>query len=494
MRLQGLIIAGLLAAVFGGAVFGNIAPTLGDLQIVTVQDRLVTFTLRAHDADIDPADPGAHPLRFVLLEGPKHGFLIGDLSDVRYEEPHTAYVELSYIPADGFVGTDFIVVAVIDPVDERATGTIWIDVVERRYIGLFSGAWRTAMTFDVSSLAMTAFWTGLTAVYRTGPLVLQGVADWRLDAAGDLIFDTLRLRGRVSISDLAVWSMLEFDPEAVSVADLFDHWQVATRLKLFGVGFNHTLHLTPSPSAAYQRLVVHGRVEGVDVANTLALGFDDAWGISFSRNTVQASWMWRDLRMRSLLRFRQTGFDRASLTVCRFPIPWLVRPPFGLYLNFGLSLTRTEKVLTPTLALRTAWIDCIRLLAAPLKTGTGGVELTGVSIYGIRFRHVFPDAVRLRAATSFDPNKNAAVTGLTDYFTNISISGPTASRCGRAGRWGVETYFQADDATLFDWGMTVFDFSLGLSNAFSMSTEIVVRSGTFGGPLLEWTIGWKGHW
>lgn len=499
MRLRGLLIVGLVVATLGCTVLGNNVPMMEDLQIRTVQDRPVTFILRAHDSDIDPADAGAHPLRFVVLEGPNHGVLIGDLTNVRYEAPHTGYVEITYFPTGGFTGIDFVVITVIDPLNERATGTttIQIDAVERRHTELLSGIWETAMTFNAQPAALTAFRTRLTTVYRTvsqaRSLVLQGSAGWKFDAGGGLIFDRLRLRGDLSINGLSVGSMLEFDPEAGSVVDLLDHWRTTTRFVLFDVGLDHTLYLTPSPSTAYQQMVAQGRINGVDITNTLTLGFDAEWGVIFSQNAVHASGMWCDLQIRSSLSLLRTGFHRWSLTIDDFPIPGFVRPQFGLYIDLALSFTTTEKVLAPTLILRTAWVDCIRLLTE-LKTGMSGMEFAEVSIYGIRFTQTLPGGIRLRKAAAFDPNKNAAVTGQTDYFAVVSLSGQTASCCGGTDGWGVTTYFETGGATLFDWGMTVFDLNLRMSDMFSLSTEAAVRSGTFGDSLLELTIGWEVLW
>ena len=73
----------------------------------------------AEDEDIDPNVPSGHPMRFVILDGPTHGVLIGDITDVKYRPEHVAYVELTYVPAEGFVGTDVIVLTVIDPLDMR---------------------------------------------------------------------------------------------------------------------------------------------------------------------------------------------------------------------------------------------------------------------------------------------------------------------------------------------------------------------------------------
>ena len=47
---------------------------------------------------------------------------------------------------------------------------------------------------------------------------------------------------------------------------------------------------------------------------------------------------------------------------------------------------------------------------------------------------------------------------------------------------------------MFDWGMTVIKLNLGLTDLISASTEMVVRSGTFGDPKLELTVGVRARW
>jgi hypothetical protein len=97
-------------------------------------------------------------------------------------------------------------------------------------------------------------------------------------------------------------------------------------------------------------------------------------------------------------------------------------------------------------------------------------------------------------ATSFNSAKNSSVTGQMDYFEMFMISGRTMSCCGAPGTWQISTYFQSDHSTLFDWGMTLFKLDMGLTDQFSASTEIAIRSGMFTEPTLELTFGWTARW
>lgn len=496
MTLRGLLGAGLLVTLLGCVVFGNVAPTMEDQYVTTVQDTAVMFTLRAQDEDIDPLDPEAHPLRFVILDGPTHGVIIGDLTEVRYAGPHDALVEVTYVPATEFVGTDYVTITVIDPFDETASGTttIKIDVERQRLVGLLSGSWDTSLTFNVQTFGVTAFRTKLTEVYRVGQLTLQGITDWKLDTGGssDLIFDSLRFQADFPLGDaIKVSSTLAFDPEADK---LFDYWRTTTSFSIFDTSFTHTFYLTDPQTDSYQTIVVRGSVGDLRYSNTVTFDMVDGCGFCFSRENLSLSWTWCGLQVRSTVNITDDGFQSVTVKASDYPIPGLVVPSFGLYLDLSLSFTPTSKTLTPTLKLKTAWVDCIQILAALETSGSSNTSIDGFSIYGIKLQQTLPDGIRIQMATSFDSAKNSSVTGQMDYFEMFMISGRTMSCCGAPGTWQISTYFQSDHSTLFDWGMTLFKLDMGLTDRFSASTEIAIRSGTFGDPTLELTIGWTARW
>ena len=492
MTLCRLLGAGLLVTLLGCVVLGNVAPTMEDQYVTTLQDTAVTFTLRAQDEDIAPANPGAHPLRFVILDGPTHGLIIGDLTEVRYAGPHDALVEVMYVPADGFVGTDYVTITVIDPFGESATGTTRIKIdVAARLVGLLSGSWDASLTFNVQTFEFTAFRTQLTEVYRIGQFVAQGIASWKYDTSG-LIFDSLRFKADFPLGDvIKVSSTLAFDPNGSS---LFDYWRATTSFSLFDISFSHTFYLAASQTNSYQALTVRGNVGNVRYSNTLTFDMNAGYGFCFSRENLSLSWMWCDLRIGSTLSFTDAGFQSFTLSVSDYPIPGLVVPNFGLYLDLALSFTPTSKTLTPTLKLKTSWIDCIQLLTQLDTSGASNVSIDGFSIYGIKLRYAWEDGTAIQSATSFDSAKNGSVTGQSDYFELYLLSGRTTSCCGAPGTWSVATYFASTSTQLFDWGMTLFKLDMGLTEQFGASTEIAIRSGAFGDPTLEVTLGWRARW
>ena len=491
-----LLLVGLLLVAGGWITSANVSPTMDDQYVTTVEDKPVTFELWAQDEDIDPLNPDAHPLRFVILEGPTHGVLIGDLAEVWYAGPHDALVEVTYVPATGFVGTDYVTITVIDPFDETASGitTIQIDVAERRAEGLLSGSWDTSLTFNVQTFGVAAFRTQLTEVYRIGQFVAKGIANWKLSTGGssNLIFDFLRFQADFPLGDtIKVSSMLAFDPETNM---LFDYWRTTTSFGIFDTSFTHTFYLTKLQTSSYQTIVARGSVGDVRYSNTVTFDMVDGCGFCFNRENLSLSWTWCDLQVRSTVNITDDGFQSVTVRARDYPIPGLVAPNCGLYLDLSLAFTSTSKTLTPTLKLRTAWVDCIQILATLETSGTSNTSIDRFSVYGIKLQQTLPDGIRIQMATSFDSAKNSSVTGQSDYFELFLLSGTTASCCGVPGTWSVATYFNDGSTTLFDWGMTIIRVDVVMSDRFNFSFETIFRSGFFGDPKLKLTVGWMTRW
>ena len=221
---------------------------------------------------------------------------------------------------------------------------------------------------------------------------------------------------------------------------------------------------------------------------------NEEYGFCFSRENLSLSWVWCDLQVSSTLSITDAGFQSVTLSASDYPIPGLVVPGFGLYLDLALRFTPTSKTLTPTFRLKTAWIDCIQLMTTLETSGDLDTSINGFSIYGIKLKQALGDGITIQMVTSFDNTKNSSVTGQSDYFELFLLSGRTTSCCGVPGTWSVATYFACSSEVLFDWGMTLFKLNMGLSDQFSASTQIAIRSGAFTEPTLELTFGWTARW
>jgi len=493
MRRGWLVLAGLLAV--SVVALGNAPPTMEDQYVTTVQDTPVTFELRAQDEDIDPNDPEAHPLRFVLVAGPRNGVLVGDMSEVRYEGPHDALIEVTYVPAAGFVGTDVVTIAVYDPFDETASGTVTIeiDVTERRAEGLLSGNWSMQATFLPQSGSFTAFGTQLTEVYRIGRLRVKGIAGWGMTSVGDVqrvTFKTMRLEGDVSLDAVTLASTLSFDPDAADPSGLFDYWRATVGFALQGVRFRHTFYLDTDVTRSYQTLFAEASVGGMSFTNTARFDVNEACVYEFGRNDAVVGWRWCDLRMRATLSVTCAGFQQAGFNLYGFPILEYLS---SLRLDAGLTFTVDAKRLTMTLVWQPATTGCIRLYSKLEVGGAQGMTVEGLSIYGMRVEGEI-GGVRLVSATSFDAGRNSSVTGQTDYWEVVRATGTLTGCSGMSGTWGLATYFYADSTQLFDWGMTKGRFSLAVTEQVNVNCEAVYRSGELGDPNMELSFGWTVRW
>ena len=486
MRRRGVWPLVLIVAC-GWIAVGNVPPTMEDRYVTTVQDTPVVLELRAQDEDIDPGDPEAHPLRFVLVAGPSHGVLVGEMGEVRYEGPHDAVIELTYVPASGYVGTDYVRVAVYDPYDETGSGTVTIeiDVTRRRMEWLVSGSWSTNATLVPETGEFTALSTQLTEAYRVGPLTVKGVAQFRKAAEG-FLFDSLRFDADVKLETFSVKSRLALEPAAVA-AERLDHWQTTVGLALGGMNVRYVFHLARSVTMSYQMLQAQASAGGVSLSNTLRLDVNEGCGFEFGRNDTAMGWCWCGLNVNATFAVAGEGFETSTLSVMGLPIPGLLP---GLTMDAKLRLTVDAKALSMSLDWQPGKDGCIRLYG---ELEVENLEVEGISIYGVVVEREMGD-VKVVSATSLDPAKNSRVTGQTDYGEVLRATGTLSGCCGAPGSWGLATYFHRDSTRLFDWGMTRGRMDVGVSDHVNATFEAVWRSGELGDPVLELSFGWAVRW
>ena len=500
-----LWITGLLLSLGCLAARANVAPTMADQYVLTTQGVPVAFELRAEDADIDPLNPASESLVFVILQGPSHGVLIGDLEDIQYSDPHTGAAKLTYAPAGGFVGTDLLVVAVVDQHGDTTSGTttIMIDIAADRDEGLLSGSWEANVNFNVQTGEFNVFQTQLTEVYRIDGLTLQGIANIRMETSGgtkEFLFDSLRLVGDLKLDTVNISSTLAFDPKASPpVGGVFDYWRASTSFALLGVNVSQTLYLTNPQTSSYATITTQTTVASASVSNTLRIALDESCSLLLSRNDTMVAWSWCDIGLRASLAMTCNGFERLTFAASEIPLPLFSLLPEGITLGATITFELDKKSLSAQLNWRPASAACIQLMGelatTTLTNGSAKSEsITGVTIYGVKLECEIPQGVSFTSATSLHEDYNTKVTGQTDYFEVIRLAGNLAGCCGVPGYWGISTYFHDKSALLFDWGMTVASFDISLAEQLSLSFSLVVRSGQLGGPTSEISAGWSVRW
>lgn len=355
-----------------------------------------------------------------------------------------------------------------------------------------AGSWKANLTFNVQSSAVTVFYSQVTEVYRVDQLTLEGTAVWKYEA-GSLSFDSLWFQGRFPLGGIInVQSRLAFDPTQSNLLDVFDYWQTTASFTLLNMDFINTFYLTCPQTDSYEQLSTRGWIGDVSYSNLLRFNMNGAAGFCFDKEAITLSWSWCDVSVSSAINFTQQGFGSFTLSESGYPIPKLSQDGYGLFLNLSLAFTTSTKTFSPSISLRTPWVNCIRLLTSLEMSGKISVE--GFSVYGIVVDYTYSDGIRIKSATSFDRGHNSTVTGQSDYFELFLLSGRAESCCGKTGTWSVGTYFTSSSDQLFDWGMTLFKLDMGLSEQLRASTQIAIRSGTFGDPRLEFTLGWTARW
>lgn len=453
----------------------NDAPVAADQFLTTQMNTPVLLTLEAVDPDVDPQDPGKHPLIFAIVGGPEHGVVSGDISLVRYAPPHAAFVELTYTPATGFVGTDRITFSVTDPLGMVGVGIVEIEVVRRLPFGKLSGVWDTLLTTGPPP-EIKSFNNTLTGFYRVNAFSLQGRAILRDSSFSSLNFVVASPFGE----KVRVRSTLDLKPDELA----FNYWQTILRFDLLGLDCTHTFHLPSDLDKAYNRFVARGRVGGISFTSTTRF---TGLAFNFEEEDLRVRWDWPacDLRFDARLRMLKEDFESFSITMSDVQIPCPVCEGFGIYLRLETEFTATSKEFTPTLTCRSTWVCCFMPLCEVI-TDEAGTSIEGISLYGLRLRLTFAKGIELRADTSFVEKKNASVTGYSDYFERWMLSGPTLPCCGSPGKWQIATYFQQSAGQLFGWGMTRFILNTPVSDPLSVSTELTVEPGEW-----EFELGWK---
>ncbi len=479
----------MLVLAMTGWAWGDVAPVMEDHSLMTYAQQPVTFELRADDPNIDPTVPEGHPLVFSLVDGPSHGVLLVDFHQVVYRIPHQAAVTVVYVPADGFIGTDVMTFRVTDPAGETAMATTTIDVVRRLSIGILSGAWSTRLTYNAQTQSITALQTQLTGVFRVERLTLKGIADIRMTSDGvskEAVFDSLRFQADAALPGISHTSKLFFDPNAP--AQFFDRWEASTRFALGPVGFSHTLVFRHGLLDSYQALLAEASLGPAHVSNMLRLALNLDCGFTFSRNDLTISWTWCDLLLRAAFRMACSGFDSFRLQASGIPVPIHAVLGGDVYVDASLTFTSTGKEFSAELVWSPRPGACIQLQTESFDSVDPKVLRIQCDIpsdYG---------AVRFVWASSSDDGFNVQATGQSDYSDVLRLSGPLQSCCSAPGAWSIATYFHDDSTNLFDWGMTVLHADVRVAPPFDVFFETVFRSGFFGDPTLELTVGWTTRW
>jgi hypothetical protein len=181
------------------------------------------------------------------------------------------------------------------------------------------------------------------------------------------------------------------------------------------------------------------------------------------------------------------GFDyvKFALIGIETSIEWL---NFDVDLMFQLQ-TKTL-VLTPTINVREN--TCIDVYAQVLTDPAAITSVTGIGVYGLGFTTSFGN-VTVKDLTVFGTSCYAITTEeygsvieeradalkyghdfYPDYWEMFSIEVTGDGCCGGSYAFLVNTYFQANSGSLFDWGMTDIAATVPINSVLFLITEVEI--------------------
>jgi hypothetical protein len=380
-----------------------------------------------------------------------------------------------------------------------------IEVTRRRSVGMLSGNWVLDVGVSNQGDGIRIFRTQFTEVYRVSSLTLKSVASLQMETNAGvkaMSFSDLRFDGDVSLAGIDLTSTLSFRPDA-TVADRFDYWLTSTRFCLLDVDVVHTFYLAGTQTDSYQSISTSAQFGDVGISNNLRLKLDGRCGSFFSSIDTAVIWQWCGVALLASISFSQDGLEVFTVGISDLPLPGFGFASSLGSLDYSISFDMEGKSLATGIDWRPGALSCFELLTELDLGGpgvgpiSGNTALSAIHIYGLKLVCAIPSAygdIAFVSATSLDASYNSIVTGQTDYFEVIRLSGPLLTCCGYPGSWGMAAYFNVGSTSLFDWGMTLLYADIVFSDHFSFSLETVFRSGFFGDPTLELSIGWMTRW
>ncbi|MFO8033542.1 MAG: hypothetical protein R6U88_00010 [Candidatus Bipolaricaulota bacterium] len=349
----------------------------------------------------------------------------------------------------------------------------------RTFPGTISGVWRGTLLFQGPPFRIERFDTNLRCDYR--------VDEYRFGLQANMLDSVLRtvsLTGAGPVGDaFRVDSVLRFDPQVPA----FRHWRATTRFSLLDTDITHLFHLADDPEASFTQLQTRGALEDLSFDTVTRFSLSP---LKFAHHLVRLRGQLTvcDLSWQGELRLTKDGFDHASILLRDMHIPWASFGNLDVYVNLETKFTEDSKSVTPRLTLRSAWECCVRGYLA-LESDTGGFSITGIEVQGFEVRLTLVGGTELRGATAFVPERNGRITGFSEYFEMLMLTGPIRPCCENApGRWQLAVYFSGSDE-LFGWGMTRFVLEFPVSSNTRLFSRLSARAVTSPWQW-EWRAGW----
>ena len=445
------------------------------LQIVFVRPGTPTSIVLATGTPDELAN-----LLFTIVEPPKNGILLGFPP------------ELVYIPAEGFIGTDWITFLV-----QALDGTIFdYGTVQLRVLGpleMMAPSFRSegSLTFSGPAFALDAYRFDFGFYGRFAYLDAQAHATW--DHTG---FSSFRTIARVELEGdwpspwrLPITSTLTFNPATLSLTS----WTVDARTLVLGWNIAYYFYYSGADPevGSYATFTAQGSIDRYSLTSrlkyaTLTPTFDE-WTLNLS-----GPWPFCGCPITWELEFiqKKLGFDHLGFTIRDIPIPCPICQAFQVSLDVRVTFATEAKKVEPSLRLWSGMV-CIRPLVS-LLLSDDGLGISGFEVYGMEIRCDLPSGYKARFATSFNPERDSAVTGYPDFFEVIQLEGPVIPCCGSPGWWQFSFYFERASGRLF--GLAMFDANMYIPISREFIAYARLQAGLIpGAPTKTWvlTLGWR---
>ncbi|MFN3346721.1 MAG: hypothetical protein ACK42E_02800 [Candidatus Bipolaricaulaceae bacterium] len=474
LRRPQLILAGFVIL----ALTSGVAQEYYPFQVVFVRPETPTPVVLATGTPEELAT-----LEFLIVEPPKYGVLLGIPPD------------LVYVPQPGFIGTDWVSFLI-----RAADGTIYdLGTVQLRVLGpaelsALALRFEGSLTFSGPPFSLDAYSFLFGTYARLEYLDTQALATWGL--AGFTGFQTvakMELEGTWPAPwRLPITSTLNFNPAAPALTS----WTVDARTMILGWNISYYFYYSGADPQAgsYFTFAVQGMIDRLSVLSRTKFA---TLTPTFAEQVLalRGPWLCVDCPINWEMEYvhKKTGFERLSFTLRDIPIPCPGCGPLGTYFDVKVTFTTTEKKVEPTLRLVAGIVACVRPLASLLTPDTG-LGISGFDLYGVEIRCDLPNGYKARFATSFDPLKDSAVTGYTQFFEVLQWEGPVVPCCGAPGWWQVSLFFSRESGYLF--GLAMADINLYFPLSREVLVHVRVKSGLVdpADPTKSWilTWGWKG--
>ena len=417
-------------------------------------------------------------LIFTIVEPPKNGVLLGFPP------------ELVYIPAEGFTGTDWITFLM-----QASDGTILdYGTVQLRVLGpmeMLAPSLRSegSLTFSGPTFAVDSYRFDFGFYGRFTYLDTQAHATW--DQTG---FSSFRTIARIELEGdwpspwrLPITSTLTFSPATLSLTS----WTVDARTLILGWNLSYYFYYSGAnpQTDSYATFTAQGSIDRYTLTSrtkfaTLTPTFAE-WTLNLS-----GPWPFCDCPIKWELEFmqRKLGFDHLGFTLKDIALPCPMCQVLQIYLDVRITFTTEMKKVEPSLRLWSGLL-CARPLIN-LLSPEEGFGISGLEVYGVEIRCDLPRGYKTRFATSFDPAKDADITGYFHFFEVIQLEGPVVPCCGAPGWWQLSLYFQRTGGQLFGLGMTDIVLYFPISREVLLNVRLKTGLVDLDNPTKTWILAW----